>query len=115
MGLDEETVPADPRVIVQRRVAPRTVESHSSEATQRTRTVRTPSYEAGALYTRRRHAEGERHVHPRTYDLVGLTIFDFCRSWRVDDPGGDFDVTIPSIGEDEGEVAGPKRLALTAV
>ena len=51
-------------------------------------------------------------LHPETYKIVGVTVFDFCRKWQADDPGGSIEFTLPSLGEDEGGVTEPQRFAL---
>lgn len=53
-------------------------------------------------------------LDPDSHEVVGLTIFDFCRRWQEDDPGGGFQVTIPNLGESEGGVTAAKQLELVA-
>ena len=45
-------------------------------------------------------------LDPDTHELVGFTLFDFCRRWQPDDPGGEIDITIttPSLGRGAGNV-----------
>lgn len=51
---------------------------------------------------------------PETYEVVGFTIFDFCRRWQADDRGGEIKVSLPSLGEDQGEVIAARELELVA-
>ena len=53
-------------------------------------------------------------LDPTTYEVVGFTIFDFRRRWQADDPDGDVKVSLPSFGEDEGEVTAARELELVA-
>jgi Protein of unknown function (DUF2283) len=49
---------------------------------------------------------------PKSYELVGITIFDFCRDWQQADPVSHIPVTIPSLGLKKGETTEPQRLEL---
>jgi hypothetical protein len=53
-------------------------------------------------------------LDPESYEVVGFTIFDFCRRWQDDDPGGQFPVTLPSLGESGGEITEAQTFALLA-
>ena len=55
-------------------------------------------------------------LDPDTHEIVGFTVFDFCRRWQqVAGPGGHLPITTPDLGESPGEVtASSQRLLLTA-
>ena len=49
-------------------------------------------------------------LDPETYELVGFTIFDFCRRWQQDDHKmTKLTVTVPSLGFRGGETSEPQK------
>lgn len=48
-------------------------------------------------------------LDPETYEMVGFTIFDFCRRWQQDDRRTTrLTVTLPSLGFRGGETSDPQ-------
>src|SRR6266496_1997470 len=49
-------------------------------------------------------------LNPESYEIVGFTIFDFCRRWQEDDHKTTrLTVTIPSLGFRGGKTSEPQK------